>query len=293
MAPKSFRPGLTPLEDRTVPTVSPTQVFTASAEADLAQQQLQGLLDKGIGLVNVVTINYLKNYLPGLTERNINAGKVLSEYQNDLQVLVVTDPSVRPLLGRVAEQRYKAEVNAITGYALTKQIGGIAFDGFILPIPADQAIPPTPPPVVIPPPPPVLDVTTNAGTTGKLPDTTAATFRDLGTGVKVQDTTVGQGAAVTDGQDVNVFYTGFLTSGTIFDGNRDKTPTKFNTGGVIQGFKQGLIGMQPGGVRNIFIPAALGYGAAGSGSSIPPNSDLVFEVKLLSSSDPVPTTTGN
>ena len=292
MAPKSFRPGLTPLEDRTVPAVSPEQVFAASATADLGQQQIQSLLDKGIGLVNVVTRDFLKDYLPTLTDQSIKAGKVLSEYQNDLQVLVTTDPSVRPLLNRVAEQRYKVEVNALYAFALTSEVGGIPLNGVTAPIPADQPIPPTPPPAPpAPPTPPPPDVTTNAGTTGKLPDITAPDFRDLGTGVKVQDAIVGQGAPVTDGQDVNVFYTGFLKDGTVFDGNRDKAATKFNTNGVIQGFKQGLIGMQPGGVRNISIPSALGYGPAGSPPSIPPNSDLVFEVKLLSSS--TPTTTGS
>ena len=299
MAPKSFRPGLTPLEDRTVPAVSPADVFAAAAQADLGQEQIQGLLHKGIGLVNVVTRDFLKNYLPTLTDNSIKAGKVLSEYQNDLQVLVTTDPSVRPLLGRVAELRYKAEVDAVYAYALTKEVGGVPLDGITVPIPADQPIPPTPLPAPpappTPPAPPPPDVTTNAGTTGVLPDTTAPNFRDLGTGVRVQDAIVGQGLPVTDGQDVNVFYTGFLTNGTVFDGNRDKSATTFNTNGVIQGFKQGLIGMQPGGVRNIVIPAALGYGAAGSPPSIPPNSDLVFEVKLLSSSNPPSrsTTTGN
>lgn len=288
MPPTSFRPGLTPLEDRTIPSVSPAEVFAAAATADLGQEQIQGLLDKGIGLVNVVTRGFLRNYLPTLTDQSIKAGKVLSEYQNDLEDQAATDPTLIPLIGRVAELRYKAEVNAVYAYALTKEVGGNPLDGITVPIPADQPIPPTPPPA--PPAPPPPDVTTNAGTTGKLPDITASTFRDVGTaGLRVQDVVVGQGLPATSGQNVSVFYTGFLTNGTVFDGNRDKTPTTFNLNGVVQGFNVGIQGMLPGGVRNIFIPAALGYGAAGSPPSIPPNADLIFEVKLLSSSNPVAT----
>lgn len=290
MAPKSFRPGLTPLEDRTVPSITPADVFAAAAQADAAQEQLQGLIEKKVEFMNVYTIAYLKNYLPTLSDESLKSARVLAEFQNTVTGQAAVDPTLTPLIARAAEFRYKAEVNALYGYALTAQVGGIPLGTVGAPTAPDQPIPPTPPPVVVPPPAPPLDVTTNAGTTGKLPDITAPTFTDLGTGVKIQDTTVGQGAAVSNGQDVNVFYTGFLQNGTVFDGNRDKAATKFNTNGVIQGFKQGLIGMKPGGVRNIFIPSALGYGATGSPPSVPPNADLVFEVKLLSSSSPVSST---
>jgi len=40
--------------------------------------------------------------------------------------------------------------------------------------------------------------------------------------------------------------------------------------------------MKVGEVRVVVIPAALGYGANGSGSSIPPGANLIFFVKLLS-----------
>jgi FKBP-type peptidyl-prolyl cis-trans isomerase FkpA len=40
--------------------------------------------------------------------------------------------------------------------------------------------------------------------------------------------------------------------------------------------------MKPGDHFLVFIPSALGYGADGAGSDIPPNSDLVFEIDLVS-----------
>jgi peptidylprolyl isomerase len=39
--------------------------------------------------------------------------------------------------------------------------------------------------------------------------------------------------------------------------------------------------MKVGGRRELVIPAALAYGAKGSGTTIPPNEPLVFVVDLL------------
>jgi FKBP-type peptidyl-prolyl cis-trans isomerase len=70
----------------------------------------------------------------------------------------------------------------------------------------------------------------------------------------------------------------------MFDQNYDNNEGfrfKLGQGQVIQGWDQGLVGLKTGGVRRLVIPAALAYGAQGSGSTIPPNSDLVFTVKLI------------
>ena len=49
---------------------------------------------------------------------------------------------------------------------------------------------------------------------------------------------------------------------------------------VITGFDQGVRGMKVGGKRRIYIPSSLAWGSAGSGSNIPPNASVVFEVEL-------------
>lgn len=104
-------------------------------------------------------------------------------------------------------------------------------------------------------------------------------------GLKYEDTKVGAGANPQTGQRVTVHYTGTLLDGTKFDSSRDRgTPFTFviGTGSVIKGWDEGVATMKVGGKRNLSIPAALAYGARSPGAGIPPNSDLLFEVELLS-----------
>jgi len=100
------------------------------------------------------------------------------------------------------------------------------------------------------------------------------------------DTEEGEGAEVKNGQSVTVKYIGALASnGTIFDASSDHQggTFTFKVGGgeVIKGWDQGVPGMKVGGKRRILIPASLGYGNQAVGTSIPANSDLVFDVEIV------------
>lgn len=101
--------------------------------------------------------------------------------------------------------------------------------------------------------------------------------------LETTDIVVGDGAEVQPGDCVGALYYGtFASSGEKFDGNYETgQPIEFSLDGVIAGWTQGIPGMKVGGVRRLVIPAELAYGAQGSGS-IPPNSDLVFEVQITS-----------
>jgi peptidylprolyl isomerase len=105
------------------------------------------------------------------------------------------------------------------------------------------------------------------------------------TGLQFRDLTVGTGTAAAVNKKLSVNYTGWLMNGTEFDSSRrpGRTPFEFTLGKgeVIKGWDEGLATMKVGGRRQLIIPANLAYGSAGSGS-IPPNSDLVFDVELLS-----------
>jgi len=103
-------------------------------------------------------------------------------------------------------------------------------------------------------------------------------------GLKFEDTTVGDGATATKGQTVSVHYTGWLENGSKFDSSKDRgDPFEFKLGGgqVIRGWDEGVAGMKVGGVRRLTIPPQLGYGDRGAGGVIPPKATLIFEVELL------------
>jgi peptidylprolyl isomerase len=81
-------------------------------------------------------------------------------------------------------------------------------------------------------------------------------------------------------------YVGVLfTTGQQFDASWDNgSPFDFQLGKgkVIPGWDKGLVGIKPGGRRELIIPPKLAYGAQGQPPTIPPNSALVFIVDALS-----------
>tara|TARA_B100001057_G_scaffold392700_1_gene401411 strand:+ start:1281 stop:2045 length:765 start_codon:yes stop_codon:yes gene_type:complete len=102
-------------------------------------------------------------------------------------------------------------------------------------------------------------------------------------------TKIGTGEVAKYGQRATLHYIGKLEDGSVFDSSRERgKPFSFTLGAgqVIQGWEQGVLGMQIGEVRILDIPPHLGYGEQGAGASIPPNARLIFEVELLSLENP-------
>jgi peptidylprolyl isomerase len=100
----------------------------------------------------------------------------------------------------------------------------------------------------------------------------------------IQDLHQGAGKAIVKGALITAHYTGWLEDGTEFDSSHKKgKPFQcvIGTGRVIKGWDQGLMGMQVGGKRKLYVPAQLAYGERQMGPLIKPNSNLVFEIELL------------
>lgn len=92
----------------------------------------------------------------------------------------------------------------------------------------------------------------------------------------------GSGNSPKASDKVSVFYRGTFTNGIEFDGNIGRQPISFGLNQVIPGWTEGLQLMKPKGKAVFYIPYALAYGANGYPGVIPPKSDLIFEVELLS-----------
>jgi FKBP-type peptidyl-prolyl cis-trans isomerase len=92
----------------------------------------------------------------------------------------------------------------------------------------------------------------------------------------------GNGPQVQKPNDVvTVFYKGALIDGKVFDQTKPEEPAQFPSGALIPGWVEALKLMKTGDTWELAIPSELGYGADGSGDSIPPNQTLVFTMSLV------------
>lgn len=256
-----FRPRFEELEARENPAaqqLTPDIIF-ANADTVRAAQPILDYLERNLeqskaGGAGPTLFN--------LADTNRQAADNLIQFMAEMQRVIASTPAPTQeqteYAGRAGYLAYRGYQIAAEAEALATQLGA------------------TRPPPSIP--------TDGSLLAKNMPDVSGADFKDIGNGVRIQDVRVGDGTAVTATGSAVVQYRGWLASnGTEFDSSVGKAPlTASLPNGVIPGFAAGLVGMQPGGIRTIFIPAAQGYGAAGSPPSIPPNSDLVFQVQLIS-----------
>lgn len=132
---------------------------------------------------------------------------------------------------------------------------------------ASNTAPPSPTPVPTPPPP------------SDVPG-------DPETELKIEDTKVGTGPAIKNGDQILVHYTGSLKNGKVFDSSKNHQPAEplnVTVGtGTIEGFGKGLVGMKVGGKRKVTIPWKMAYGEEGvARAGIPPKATLIFDLELV------------
>ena len=115
-----------------------------------------------------------------------------------------------------------------------------------------------------------------------------ASMTKTSTGLYYKDLTLGAGTAAKSGDSVQVHFTLWLTNGTKVQSSKDLTPPDpikillgdNSTTAAIPGFQEGVIGMLPGGKRQLVIPSQLAWGARGS-PPVQPNANVVFEVEYV------------
>lgn len=134
------------------------------------------------------------------------------------------------------------------------------------------------------PPAPTVQTSANLKDTSKkpaIPQPKGAPPKTL----QVRDIVKGKGRAAKSGDSLTMQYVGVsYSTGAEFDASWDRgQPFKFQLGKgmVIKGWDKGLVGIRPGGRRELTIPPKLGYGAQGQPPSIGPNETLVFIVDAL------------
>jgi len=92
----------------------------------------------------------------------------------------------------------------------------------------------------------------------------------------------GTGPAVKASDTVTVNYLGeTYQAKSPFDESFSKTPLTSSLSGLIQGWSIGLTGVNVGSRVLLQIPPSYGYGAEGSGSTIPGNATLWFVIDVL------------
>ncbi len=93
----------------------------------------------------------------------------------------------------------------------------------------------------------------------------------------------GTGQQVTENDEVEIFYKGWLYSnGRTFDETKNE-PLKFPLKYLIKGWQIGVPICKVGGKIRLYIPSSLAYGIQNIGKEIPPNSTLVFDIEVISS----------
>lgn len=99
-------------------------------------------------------------------------------------------------------------------------------------------------------------------------------------GVRYVITTAGDESRLCLEATVTVTYAGRLLSGKGFDASVN--PISFPLNNLILGWQISFLNFGKGTKATLYIPSGLGYGTNGSGTLIPADSNLIFDINLIS-----------
>lgn len=99
----------------------------------------------------------------------------------------------------------------------------------------------------------------------------------------------GTGKTIYCGQAVTVHYLAKLFDGTVIEDTRKTNkPVTFTTGKgqVLPGLDIGVVGMQKGGIRKLFVPASMAYDAKGfANDNVPPGTMIQVDATVVDVND--------
>ena len=95
--------------------------------------------------------------------------------------------------------------------------------------------------------------------------------------------TEGVGKEPQQGDFVKIRYVGKLLSGKVFDESPKNEPFayRFGTQQVIEGWDIAIKRLRVGAKVTIYVPAKLAYGTMGIGTSVPPNTPLMYDIEMV------------
>ncbi|WP_162847445.1 FKBP-type peptidyl-prolyl cis-trans isomerase [Sediminibacterium goheungense] len=102
-------------------------------------------------------------------------------------------------------------------------------------------------------------------------------------GVRYAVITRGTGTTPEPEDSVVINVTGTTPDGTVFVNSQDKQESFLLTvGQLVPGLQDAVLRMKAGSIWRVFVPANLGFGERGNGTTVPPNTPLVYDIALVS-----------
>jgi FKBP-type peptidyl-prolyl cis-trans isomerase FkpA len=118
-------------------------------------------------------------------------------------------------------------------------------------------------------------------------------FRAGADGLRLKDLQLGDGPEARAGMVATIHFIGWLDAQgargrEIYNSRAEGHEVSFviGTDGVMQGWNEGVIGMQAGGARMLLVPPGLAYGNRAIDGVIPANAALMFRIELIRLEDP-------
>ena len=92
----------------------------------------------------------------------------------------------------------------------------------------------------------------------------------------------GEGPSPSEDAYVTVHQRCNLVNGKVIeDTYKENEPSEVHMPELIEGYREGLMLMNKNARYKFFVPPELAWGKKGTGTKIPPNSVLIFDVRLI------------